>query len=91
MPSLDFIYDITEKLDEEEMDYLVLTLREGRYDDKVDVFFSIRKQAEEVLFSSLDRIKEIINERDDDCGTYKPKPKSKPKSKPKAKRKRKKE
>ena len=40
MPSLDFIYDITEKLDEEEIDYLVMAIREGtRSEDKVDVFF----------------------------------------------------
>ena len=46
MPSLDFIYDITEKLDEEELDYLVLAIREGRNEDKVDVFFNVRKSAE---------------------------------------------
>ena len=39
MPSLDFIYDLTEKLDEEEdLDYLVLSIREGSKEDKVDVF-----------------------------------------------------
>ena len=83
MPSLDFIYDITEKLDEEELDYLVLAIREGRREDKVDVFFSIRKEAEDVLHSSLDRIKEIIDERNDDCDPYKPKAKPKKKRKKK--------
>ena len=57
MPSLDFIYDITEKLDEEELDYLVLAIREGRYEDKVDVFFRVKKGAEEVFNTSLDQIK----------------------------------
>ena len=83
MPSLDFIYDITEKLGEEELDYLVLTIREGRHEDKVDVFFNVRKEAEGVLHSSLDRIKEIIDERNDDCDPYKPKPKPKKKRKKK--------
>ena len=82
MPSLDFIYDITEKLDEEELDYLVLAIREGRLEDKVDVFFNVRKNAEDVLRSSLDQIKEIIAERDDDDSSpRKPKPKRKRKKK----------
>jgi len=81
MPSLDFIYDITEKLDEEKLDYLVLAIREGRHEDKVDVFFRVDKNSEDVFNSSLDRIKEIINERDDDDSLP---------HKPKAKRKRKK-
>ena len=81
MPSLDFIYDITEKLDEEELDYLVLAIREGRYEDKVDVFFRVKKGAEEVFNTSLDQIKYIISNRDDDDSSP---------CKPKAKRKRKK-
>ena len=82
MPSLDFIYDITEKLDEEELDYLVLAIREGRHEDKVDVFFNVRKNAEDVLISSLDQIKEIIAERDDDDSSpRKPEPKRKRKKK----------
>ena len=81
MPSLDFIYDITEKLDEEELDYLVLAIREGRNEDKVDVFFNVRKSAEGVLNSSLDQIKDIIADRDDDCSPRKPKAKRKRKKK----------
>jgi len=83
MPSLDFIYDITEKLDEEKLDYLVLAIREGRKEDKVDVFFRVGKEAEHVFAESLDRIKEIIEERDDDadCAPSKPKAKRKRKKK----------
>ena len=66
MPSLDFIYDITEKLDEEEIDYLVLTMREGRTEDKVDAFFRIRLESEKTFYASIDQIKEIISNRDDD-------------------------
>ena len=66
MPSLDFIYDITEKLDEEEIDYLVLTMREARTEDKVDAFFRIRQESEKTFYASIDQIKEIISNRDDD-------------------------
>ena len=66
MPSLDFVYDITEKLDEEKIDYLVLTIRGGAREDKVDVFFRIKEESEEVFSVSIDRVKEIIETRDDD-------------------------
>ena len=81
MPSLDFIYDITEKLDEEDLNYLVLAIREGRREDKVDVFFKVDKDVEEIFNVSLDKIKEIINTRDDDDDCEPPKPKAKRKRK----------
>ncbi len=66
MPSLDFVYDITERLDEEKIDYLVLTIREGDREDKVDVFFSIKEESEGVFSLAIDRLKEIISTRDND-------------------------
>ena len=83
MPSLDFIYDITEKLDEEEIEYLVLTIRQGEKQDKVDVFFKVSGESEGVFETAIDRIKKIIATRDDD-------EKSTPVKPPKKKRKRKK-
>jgi len=81
MPSLDFVYDLTEKLDEEEdLNYLVLTIREGAKEDKVDVFFRLNPENEEVFNKSIDSIKEVIQARND--GTS---------EKPRRKRKRKKE
>ena len=65
MPSLDFVYDITEKLDEEKIDYLVLTIREHRVESKVDVFFNVSREGEEVLEKSLKEIIKIVKERDD--------------------------
>ena len=56
MPSLDFVYDITEKLDEEKIDYLVLTIREHRVESKVDVFFNVSREGEEVLEKSLKKL-----------------------------------
>jgi len=78
MPSLDFIYDITEKLDEEEINYLILTIREGRTEDKVDVFFRLKPEVQKVFNTSVDQIKEIISNRDDDSDFhFKPKKKHK--------------
>ena len=47
MPSLDFVYDLVEKFDDENLDYLVLSMREGKTENKVDVFFNINPEAEE--------------------------------------------
>ena len=41
MPSLDFVYDLVEKLEEDNIEYLVLTLRQGKTEDKVDVFLIV--------------------------------------------------
>ena len=79
MPSLDFVYDITEKLDEEKIDYLVLTIREHRVESKVDVFFNVSREGEEVLEKSLKEIVKIVKERDDTQPT-KPKRKRRKKS-----------
>ena len=65
MPSLDFVYDITEKLDEEKIDYLVLTIRERKTESKVDVFFNVSPESEPVLEKSLNQIIEIVKTRDD--------------------------
>ena len=66
MPSLDYIYDITEKLDEENLNYLVLTIREGQKEDKVVFFFNIKPQCEEVFERSIQQVKEILVSRNDD-------------------------
>jgi len=80
MPSLDFVYDLTEKLDQEKLNYLVLTIREGRSEDKVDVFFNIEKDFEEVFKVSVDQVKQIISDRsDEDQGPSKPKKRRKKK------------
>ena len=83
MPSLDFVYDLTEKLDEEEdLNYLVLTIRAGSKEDKVDVFFRIDAECEGVFAKAIDSIKEVITTRND--------PKTIKRAKPKRPRKKKK-
>ena len=74
MASLDFVYDITEKLDQEQLNYLVLTIREGTKENKVDVFFHINKEAEDTFNKSIEKVKDIIASReDDDTPPVKPK------------------
>jgi hypothetical protein len=41
MPSLDFIYDLKEKLDEENMEYVICVLRHGKKDSKIDMHMNL--------------------------------------------------
>ncbi len=57
MPSLDYIYDLSEKLEAEKMDYIILALRGGRRTDKVDVFMQINeKSSKKAIVHVLEQI-----------------------------------
>lgn len=77
MPSLDFVYDLVEKLDEEKLEYLIVTMREGREENKVDAFFSIKPESENTFYTSLEEIKKVLKEREGINVTKKPKRKRK--------------
>lgn len=67
MPSLDHIYDLTEKLDAENMDYIILALREGSRSDKVDVFLQIKSPtSKKAILAVLEQLVLDIREEDDD-------------------------
>ncbi len=41
MESLDFIADIAETLKKQKIDYFIITVRKGKFNDKVDIFQSL--------------------------------------------------
>ena len=51
MASMDFIYDILNKFEKENIDYLLITLQHGKTNSKADVFYSLNN--EEKSFSAL--------------------------------------
>jgi len=51
MASMDFIYDILNKFEKENIDYLLITLQHGKTNSKADVFYSLNN--EEKCFSAL--------------------------------------
>lgn len=63
MASLDDVYDMTQKLEENNIDYLLITVTKGKKNGKADVFFSLRDKASmKILASGLDAFnKEIDN------------------------------
>ena len=40
--SMDFVYDLTEKLQEQKIDYLLVTVRKGNKNDTADVFYFLQ-------------------------------------------------
>lgn len=42
MPSLDFIIDLTNKLEKQGTDYLLITINKAKKGSKVDVFFQLK-------------------------------------------------
>ena len=53
MPSMDFAYDLIEKLSEEsDVDYAILVLRKGGKQDKVDFFYRFEEESKDTPFAS---------------------------------------
>ena len=53
MPSLDFIYDMAEKLEKENISYIIMTLNEGKKSDRVDVFYKIENEKSKQSFMPI--------------------------------------
>jgi len=71
MASLDDVYDMTQKLEDNNIDYLLITVTKGKKQGKADVFFSLKdKTSMKILATGLDAFnKEIDNierEQEDD-------------------------
>jgi hypothetical protein len=67
MASLDFVYDLTDKLEEEGITYVVVALQDGPTGDKVDVFYHIKnKGTKRSVLAVLNRLKHDITIGDDE-------------------------
>jgi len=61
MASLDFVYDLTDRLEDEGIVYLVVALQDGPTGDKVDVFYHIKdRSTKRSMLAVLDRLKHDI-------------------------------
>lgn len=95
--SMDFVYDLTEKLQEQKIDHLLITVRKGRKKDTADVFYSLEgEESTTTLCRVLSEILPILEkeelERQDNANENteeKPeagKPPKKPRGRPRKKR-----
>jgi transposase len=62
MPSMDFLYDIIEKLSEEDIDYIIVSIRKGKTQDKADLFYRISDESTETANTLLEKVSSLINE-----------------------------
>lgn len=69
MASLDDIYDMTQKLEDSNIEYLLITIQKGKKNGKADIFYSLKdKNSMKILTVGLKQFsKEIdkIDEQDD--------------------------
>jgi hypothetical protein len=70
MASMDDIYDLTQKLEESKIEYLLITVQKGKKTGKADIFFNLKdKSSMKILASGLSAFnKEIdkINEQENE-------------------------
>tara|TARA_B100000959_G_C14685085_1_gene502317 strand:- start:344 stop:583 length:240 start_codon:yes stop_codon:yes gene_type:complete len=67
MASLDFVYDLTDKLEDEGITYVVVALQDGPTGDKVDVFYHVRSRGtKRSILAVLDRLKHDMTISDDE-------------------------
>ena len=57
MESLDFVYDLLEKLQTQKMDYFLVTIRKGKKGEKADVFYNLND--EEVFMKVLGILQQL--------------------------------
>ena len=42
--SMDFVYDLKDKLDEQEMEYLIMVVKHTKDEEHIDTFYAIKQQ-----------------------------------------------
>lgn len=66
MASLDDIYDMTQKLEDSNIEYLLITIQKGKKNGKADVFYSLKdKNSMRILTEGLKIFGEEIDRIDD--------------------------
>jgi len=90
MPSMDFAYDLIEKLSEEsDVDYAIIILRKGNKQDKLDFFYRFEQESKDTLRVLKDKLEDILKEDGDSKGEQKsdsPPVKKKKRGRPKKKK-----
>jgi hypothetical protein len=67
MASLDDIYDMIQKLDDSNIEYLLITVQKGKKNGKADVFFSLKdKNSMKVLTKGLNEFSKEVDRLDDE-------------------------
>lgn len=67
MASLDDIYDMIQKLDNSNIEYLLITIQKGKKSGKADVFYSLKdKNSMKILTAGLNQFTKEIDKLEDE-------------------------
>lgn len=67
MASLDDIYDMIQKLDDANIEYLLITVQKGKKTGKADVFYSLKdRKSMKILTEGLNQFTKEIDRLDDE-------------------------
>jgi len=67
MASMDDIYDMVQKLDDSNTEYLLITIQKGKKNGKADVFYSLKdRKSMKILASGLDIFNQEIDKINDE-------------------------
>jgi len=67
MASLDDIYDMIQKLDDSNIEYLLITIQKGKKNGKADVFYSLKdKNSMKILTQGLKEFTKEVDRADDE-------------------------
>ena len=53
MESLDFVYDLIESMEKQNMDYFVVAIRKGEEETKADVFYNLEDEESIKVFETV--------------------------------------
>jgi len=67
MASLDDIYDMVQKLDDNKIEYLLITIQKGKKSGKADVFYSLsNKESMKILIGGLNEFSKEVDKFGDE-------------------------
>ena len=53
MESLDFVYDLIDGMEKQNVDYFVLAIRKGQDEDKADIFYNMKNEQSIKIFETV--------------------------------------
>ena len=69
MASMDFVYDLLDKIHEEKIEYLLVALQKGKTQYKVDVFYQLdNDEAAAAMLAVMENVQNAINDGEDQDG-----------------------
>lgn len=67
MASLDDIYDMIQKLDDNKIEYLLITIQKGKKSGKADVFYSLSgRESMKILIGGLNEFTKEVDKMNDE-------------------------